>query len=75
MTSPAKPIRIRLVRGDAAKTAQRVAWPSAGGAAEAAGAVPMPAEPHVELQKQAEGGEKIIVTCTCGKRIEIACES
>jgi hypothetical protein len=34
--------------------------------------VPLPTEPHCELQATADGSGKIIVTCTCGRRIEVA---
>ena len=37
--------------------------------------VPLPTEPHCELQATADGSGKIIVTCTCGRRIEVACEA
>lgn len=37
--------------------------------------VPLPAEPHCELQAAADGTGKIIVTCTCGRRIEVSCGS
>jgi hypothetical protein len=34
--------------------------------------VPLPTEPHCELQAAADGSGKIVVTCTCGRRIEVA---
>ncbi len=64
---------MKLIRGDATAQAQKLAWPSVDGSAHAH-SVTLPTEPRVELVNQPDGTSRIIVTCTCGKRIEIACE-
>jgi len=69
------PLKIRLLRGDAIKDARRVTWSSIAGTAETGPVVLLPSEPQVELQHQPDGKDKIIVTCTCGKRVEITCET
>ena len=67
-------IKVKLIRGDASAQAQKLAWPSVDGGAGQAPAIGLPHEPKVELVNQPEGAPRIVVTCTCGKRIEIACE-
>ena len=66
-------IKVKLIRGEASAQAQKLAWPSVDGGSQAP-AIGLPHEPKVELVNQPEGAPRIVVTCTCGKRIEIACE-
>jgi hypothetical protein len=71
--------RIRVIRGDQMPTTQNVAWPSLDGASGGGGGemplpLALPKDPVVELIRQPDNTFKIIVTCTCGKRIEVACE-
>jgi hypothetical protein len=65
----------RLIRADSQKPVQRVSWPSLDGDKVAANPVPLPTEPIVELLHQPDGSDKLIVTCSCGKRIEIKLEA
>ncbi len=68
-------MKVRIIRGESSANAQQAAWTSLDTpAGNAAAAVPLPREPQVELLRQPDGTNKIIVTCTCGKRIEITCE-
>jgi hypothetical protein len=68
-------VPIFLVRGTD-QPVQRIGWPSLDeGTSEMTPLVPMPSEPHVELQSMPDGAGKIIVTCTCGRRIEVACDA
>ncbi|MBI4024659.1 MAG: hypothetical protein HY360_06730 [Verrucomicrobia bacterium] len=68
-------MKVRVIRGSAGQV-QQAAWPSLDQPVEGrAPAVPLPKEPRVELVSQPDGAHRIIVTCTCGKRIEITCES
>ncbi len=64
-------IKVKLVRGEASSQAQRLAWPAVDGGTHP---ITLPTEPKVELVNQPDGTVRIVVTCTCGKRIEIACE-
>lgn len=65
----------RLIRADSQKSVQRVSWPSLDSGKEVTNPVPLPTEPIVELLHQPDGSDKLIVTCSCGKRIEIKLEA
>ena len=68
-------MKVRIIRGETSANAQHAAWASLDTpAGNAPAAVPLPKEPQVELMRQSDGANKIIVTCTCGKRVEITCE-
>lgn len=57
---------------------QRIGWASleeGSSKSESQPLVPLPTDPHVELQNAPDGSGKIVVTCTCGRRIEVACEA
>jgi len=65
-------IRVRILRGtDGSK---KIAWPSLDGGSPSASPIALPSEPEVELLQQPDGKSKIVITCSCGKRIELICE-
>lgn len=68
--------KVKVLRNEAVGSGvQQMAWPSAETPGEPARPVALPSQPRVELQKHPDGKTTIVVTCTCGKRTEIACES
>lgn len=67
-------IRIKVVRDPTEIKVQPVLWHSFDGSSETDGPPP-PSEPLVEVYHQEGNKDQIVVTCTCGKRIEIACET
>jgi hypothetical protein len=76
-SSPSKSrFKVRVIRGqDTATNIQKIAWPSIDKPADGAAPIPLPRNPVVELVHNADGKDHILVTCTCGKRIEITCET
>ncbi len=68
-------IRIRVVRDSAEVKVQPVSWQPFDTSSETDGSPQPPSEPLVEVFRQEGNKDKIVVTCTCGKRIEIACET
>jgi hypothetical protein len=66
---------IRIISAANQQAVQKVAWPSLETPGESRAPVPLPSEPHVELLQQPDGAQCIVVTCTCGRRIEVKCES
>ncbi|MDD2709675.1 MAG: hypothetical protein PHV34_16940 [Verrucomicrobiae bacterium] len=67
-----QPVKVRVISSTAA---QQVAWPAVDQSEKAAVPVALPKEPVTELVQGPDGKTRIIVTCSCGKRIEILCET
>jgi hypothetical protein len=60
----------------AASSVKKIIWPSFEGPLAGTGKpLGLPHEPQVELLQQPDGKSKIIVTCCCGRRIEVICET
>lgn len=74
-SSSASRFKVRLIRGPSAANVQKVAWPSVDQPAGTVAPAALPKNPMVELVHNPDGKDRIVVTCTCGKRIEITCET
>ena len=78
------PIRVKILRSNTTLI-KRAAWPQLDGTSTEVSGSPSSvtageahssdAEPHIEVHPVSQDTDQIIVTCSCGKRIEVLCQS